>query len=87
LVAGGFVRSGAPINSGRAAELMERRWGPDGAKEICNSATLALVMGGGKESHSLQGLSRLAGEYDPAQGIHHRRQPRTAGRSRTSASG
>jgi hypothetical protein len=43
---------------------MQRRWGPDGAKEIWNSATLALVMGGSKETQFLEDLSRLAGEYD-----------------------
>ena len=43
---------------------MQRRWGTDGAKEIWNSATLALVMGGSKETQFLEDLSRLAGEYD-----------------------
>ena len=43
---------------------MQRRWGPDGAKEIWNSATLALVMGGSKETQFLEDISRLAGEYD-----------------------
>jgi len=43
---------------------MQRRWGADGAKEIWNSATLALVMGGSKETQFLDDLSRLAGEYD-----------------------
>ena len=43
---------------------MQRRWGADGAKEIWNSATLALVMGGSKETQFLEDISRLAGEYD-----------------------
>ena len=43
---------------------MQRRWGTDGAKEIWNSATLALVMGGSKETQFLEDISRLAGEYD-----------------------
>ena len=43
---------------------MQRRWGADGAKEIWNSATLALIMGGSKETQFLEDLSRLAGEYD-----------------------
>jgi type IV secretory pathway TraG/TraD family ATPase VirD4 len=43
---------------------MQRRWGTDGAREIWNSATLALVMGGSKETQFLEDISRLAGEYD-----------------------
>ena len=43
---------------------MQRRWGTDGAKEIWNSATLALIMGGSKETQFLEDISRLAGEYD-----------------------
>lgn len=42
---------------------MKARWQPDGAKEILNSATCALVMGGSKESDFLEDISRLAGEY------------------------
>ena len=42
---------------------MRSRWAQDGAKEIFNSATLALVMGGGKESDFLEDVSRLTGEY------------------------
>lgn len=51
---------------------MQRRWGADGAKEIWNSATLALVMGGSKETQFLEDLSRLAGEYERAKTSHTR---------------
>ncbi len=44
----------------------QRRWGTDGAKEIWDSATLAMVMGGSKETQFLEDISRLAGEYDRA---------------------
>ena len=61
---------------------MQRRWGADGAKEIWNSATLALVMGGSKETQFLEDLSRLAGEYERVKtshtyGGHRSRQPPT----------
>jgi hypothetical protein len=49
---------------------MQRRWGADGAKEIWNSATLALVMGGSKETQFLEDLSRLAGEYERVKTSH-----------------
>ncbi|MGI8415076.1 MAG: type IV secretory system conjugative DNA transfer family protein [Nakamurella sp.] len=42
---------------------MRRRWGDDGAKEIWNSATAAMVMGGGKESDFLEDISRLVGDH------------------------
>jgi len=51
---------------------MQRRWGADGAKEIWNSATLALVMGGSKETQFLDDLSRLAGEYERVKTSHTR---------------
>lgn len=52
---------------------MRARWQQDGAKEILNSATCALVMGGSKESDFLEDISKLAGEY--------RRPQRTVSRS------
>lgn len=42
---------------------MRRRWGPDGDKEIYDSATIRLVLGGLADDEALQRLSHLCGQH------------------------
>ena len=42
---------------------MRRRWGPDGDKEIYDSATIRLVLGGLADDEALQRLSNLCGQH------------------------